>query len=172
MEEIVRILKLKRSLAPRRPPRILLMGPPGCGKSYHAKKVAEKYKLAYIRTSTLVKDMIRRDSSTSTAKEIKEKLENSHSSILILSHSFSSWWRYNKFGKRKNIKTRLLNKWMDIRWVSINFRTALTPQRSRYYPTTCSSPGIKWCSGLWENWVEKIRSHRWSLLQHNERYSK
>ena len=80
----MRILKLKRSLAPRRPPRILLMGPPGCGKSHHARKVAEKYKLAYIRTSTLVKDMIRRDSQSASAKEIKEKLANSHSSITLL----------------------------------------------------------------------------------------
>ena len=40
LEEIVRILKLKKTLGRRRPPRILLMGPPGCGKSFYAKRVA------------------------------------------------------------------------------------------------------------------------------------
>lgn len=45
LEEIVRILKLNRSKGPRRPPRILLMGPPGCGKTDHARKLASKYKL-------------------------------------------------------------------------------------------------------------------------------
>lgn len=80
LEEIVRILKLKRSLAPRRPPRILLLGPPGCGKSKHAQKVAEKYKLAYIRTSTLVKDYIRKEGQSATAKELKDRLANSHTS--------------------------------------------------------------------------------------------
>lgn len=40
LEEIVRILKLNRSKGPRRPPRILLMGPPGCGKTDHARKLA------------------------------------------------------------------------------------------------------------------------------------
>jgi SpoVK/Ycf46/Vps4 family AAA+-type ATPase len=62
LEEIVRILKLNRSHAPRRPPRIMLMGPPGCSKSEHAKRIADKYKLSYIKVSHMVKDMIRGDS--------------------------------------------------------------------------------------------------------------
>ena len=33
LEDIARILKLNKSSAPRRPPRIMLMGPPGCGKT-------------------------------------------------------------------------------------------------------------------------------------------
>lgn len=45
LEEIVRILKLTRSKGPRRPPRVLLLGPPGCGKTEHAKKLAAKYKI-------------------------------------------------------------------------------------------------------------------------------
>ena len=61
LEEIVRILKLNRSKGPRRPPRILLMGPPGCGKTYHAKKLAEKYKLQYVKVSHMIKDHIRNE---------------------------------------------------------------------------------------------------------------
>ena len=80
LEEIVRILRLNRSLAPRRPPRIMLMGPPGCGKSTHAKKVAEKYKLAYIRASTLVKDLVRTQGHTNQGKELKQKLASSQAS--------------------------------------------------------------------------------------------
>ena len=33
LENIARILKLNKSSAPRRPPRIMMMGPPGCGKT-------------------------------------------------------------------------------------------------------------------------------------------
>ena len=33
LEEIARLLKLNKSNAPKRPPRIVLMGPPGSGKT-------------------------------------------------------------------------------------------------------------------------------------------
>lgn len=40
LEEIARILKLNKSNAPRRPPRIVLIGPPGCSKTGIALKIA------------------------------------------------------------------------------------------------------------------------------------
>jgi SpoVK/Ycf46/Vps4 family AAA+-type ATPase len=43
LEEIVRTLKLSRSSGPRRPPRIFIMGPPGCGKTQHAQALAQKF---------------------------------------------------------------------------------------------------------------------------------
>lgn len=43
LEEIVRTLKLSRSSGPRRPPRIFIMGPPGCGKTQHAQTLAQKF---------------------------------------------------------------------------------------------------------------------------------
>ena len=67
----MRNLKLTRTHAPRRPPRIMLMGPPGCGKSEHARKIADKYKLAYIKVSHMVKDMIRGDSRSQNAKDLR-----------------------------------------------------------------------------------------------------
>jgi SpoVK/Ycf46/Vps4 family AAA+-type ATPase len=63
LEEIVRILKLNRSKGPRRPPRIILMGPPGCGKTDHARKLANKYKLQYVKVSELIKDLIRTETN-------------------------------------------------------------------------------------------------------------
>lgn len=71
LEEIVRILKLTRSKGPRRPPRVLLMGPPGCGKTDHAKKLAQKYKLQYVKVNELVKDYIRNEPNPSKAQELK-----------------------------------------------------------------------------------------------------
>jgi replication-associated recombination protein RarA len=40
LEEIARVLKLNKSNAPKRPPRIILLGPPGCGKTGIALKIA------------------------------------------------------------------------------------------------------------------------------------
>jgi SpoVK/Ycf46/Vps4 family AAA+-type ATPase len=43
LDDIARILKMNISNGPRRPPRIFLMGPPGCGKTHFALKIAQKY---------------------------------------------------------------------------------------------------------------------------------
>lgn len=76
LEEIVRILKLNRSKCPRRPPRILLMGPPGCGKTEHARRLADKYKLQYIKVAHIIKDMIRTEPNATKANEMRQRLEN------------------------------------------------------------------------------------------------
>lgn len=76
LEEIVRILKLTRSKGPRCPPRILLMGPPGCGKTDHARKLAQKYKLQYVKVSEMIKDLIRTEPNKVTAADLKFRLEN------------------------------------------------------------------------------------------------
>lgn len=77
LEEIVRILKLNRSKGPRRPPRILLMGPPGCGKTSNAKRLAQKYKLQFVKVSEMIKDQIRNEKSATTAADLRDRLENS-----------------------------------------------------------------------------------------------
>lgn len=61
LEEIARLLKLNKSNAPRRPPRIILLGPPGCGKTAIALKIAHKYQLTYVKVSHMIKDLIRKD---------------------------------------------------------------------------------------------------------------
>jgi SpoVK/Ycf46/Vps4 family AAA+-type ATPase len=76
LEEIVRILKLTRSKGPRRPPRVLLMGPPGCGKTDHAKNLAQKYKLQYVKVSEMVKDLIRNEKDQVKASDLRSRLDN------------------------------------------------------------------------------------------------
>jgi SpoVK/Ycf46/Vps4 family AAA+-type ATPase len=76
LEEIVRILKLNRSKGPRRPPRILLMGPPGCGKTAQARRLADKYKVQYVKVSHMVKDLIRSETNAAKASELRQRLEN------------------------------------------------------------------------------------------------
>lgn len=49
VEEIVRIMKLKDTNAPRRPQRIILLGSPGSRKEHYAVKIAEKYNLVYVQ---------------------------------------------------------------------------------------------------------------------------
>ena len=75
LEEIARILKLQRSRAPRRPPRVLIMGPPGCGKTLYAQAVAKKYQLQYVKVSHIVKDLIRTEGKSARGKELQQRLD-------------------------------------------------------------------------------------------------
>lgn len=84
LEDIARILKLNKSDAPRRPPRIMLMGPPGCGKTAQAKHIAHKFKLAYIKVNHLIKDTIRREGNSQKGKDLKQRLATSAASKLHL----------------------------------------------------------------------------------------
>lgn len=80
LEEIVRVLKLKSTKAPRRPQRIILMGPPGSEKENLASKVAKKYQLVYVQVHQLIKDAIRRDGNSEFAKTLAQKLDSQDSS--------------------------------------------------------------------------------------------
>jgi adenylate kinase len=50
-----------RSNAPRRPPRVILLGPPGSGRSTQASIIAKKYGLVHISTRALLKNEIARN---------------------------------------------------------------------------------------------------------------
>jgi replication-associated recombination protein RarA len=67
LEEIARILKLNHSNAPRRPPRVILLGPPGSGKTELANKIAMKYKLTYVKVNHMIKDYQRSLSQSSSS---------------------------------------------------------------------------------------------------------
>lgn len=45
VEEMTRLLHLKKSSAPRKPPMIIMMGPPGVELKEHSNHVALKYNL-------------------------------------------------------------------------------------------------------------------------------
>lgn len=61
VEEIVSLLKLKNTNAPRRPQRIILMGPAGSHKKEYALALAEKYQLVYVSVNQLIKEIARRN---------------------------------------------------------------------------------------------------------------
>jgi thymidylate kinase len=75
LEDIVRELRLRRTEAPRRPPRVFIFGPPGAGKQTLGKKIAAKYQLVYLKVKNLVKDHIRRNEDTAEARELKKKIK-------------------------------------------------------------------------------------------------
>ena len=47
-----------KSNAPRRPPRVILIGPPGSGRSTQANVIAKRYGLVHICTRSLLKGEI------------------------------------------------------------------------------------------------------------------
>jgi len=75
LEEIVRVLKLKRTKAPRRPQRVILMGPPGSGTEHQAIAIAQKYKLVYVQVTQMLKDAIRREGDTQLAIDLAARLQ-------------------------------------------------------------------------------------------------
>jgi len=66
VEEMARMLTLKDSNAPRKPPRIALMGPPGVELRQHALDLSAKYKLIFIDIDQLCKDKVRREGEDAT----------------------------------------------------------------------------------------------------------
>jgi len=61
LNEIHRLLKLRgKTRAPRRPPRVIILGPPGSGRTAQAHRIASRYGLAYISSSQLLRDEINR----------------------------------------------------------------------------------------------------------------
>ena len=80
VEEVVKILKLKDTNAPRRPQRIILMGSPGSKKEQYAQRIAEKYKLIYVQVSQLVKEIMRRNGDNDYAIQLKSYVANDRSS--------------------------------------------------------------------------------------------
>lgn len=74
VEEMARLLLLKDSNAPRKPPKIIMMGPPGVDLREHASTIARKYKLIYIDSDQLVKDSIRREGES--AQDLRQIIKN------------------------------------------------------------------------------------------------
>ena len=60
--ELGKMLKLRfRNNAPRRPPRIIIVGPPGSGRSTQAQAISEMFGLKYISVKAMLKDQIQKD---------------------------------------------------------------------------------------------------------------
>lgn len=54
--DLARVLRIRfKSNAPRRPPRVILLGPPGSGRSTQAKKLSQRFGLVYVCTRSLLK---------------------------------------------------------------------------------------------------------------------
>jgi adenylate kinase len=52
------------------------MGPPGCAKTEHAQRLADKYKVQYVKVSHLIKDYIRTEKDKARAAELRATLES------------------------------------------------------------------------------------------------
>lgn len=73
LQEIARILKLKMIDAPRRAPKILLIGAPGSGKSTQAERIAIKLKVIHVKATSLLKNYI--NNGTDQGKQLWKLLK-------------------------------------------------------------------------------------------------
>ena len=59
--DLARMLRIRyKNDAPRRPPRIILLGPPGSGRSTQARILSRRFGLVHICTRTLIKNEIKK----------------------------------------------------------------------------------------------------------------
>jgi 2-phosphoglycerate kinase len=64
--DLARMMRIRfKSNAPRRPPRIILLGPPGSGRSTQATAIAKKFGLVHLCTRTILKNEISKNSHVS-----------------------------------------------------------------------------------------------------------
>lgn len=57
--DLARMLRIRfKSNAPRRPPRVILLGPPGSGRSTQATAIAKRFGLVHLCTRTILKNEI------------------------------------------------------------------------------------------------------------------
>lgn len=60
--DIARMLRIRyKNNAPRRPPRVIILGPPGSGRSTQAEVISRRYGLVHVCTRTLLKHEISRN---------------------------------------------------------------------------------------------------------------
>lgn len=62
--DLARMFRIRfRANNPRRPPRVVLLGPPGSGRSTQAEIIAQRYGLVHVCTRSLLKHEINRNPS-------------------------------------------------------------------------------------------------------------
>ena len=72
--DLARILRIRfKSNGPRRPARVILLGPPGSGRSHQAQALSERFGLVYVCTRRLLKNEI--NSGSKAGKEIQKAID-------------------------------------------------------------------------------------------------
>jgi len=74
LEEIARILFMKKSMAPTRPPKVILMGPPGVEIDQYAKMLCNQYRLVDLDGQSVVQEFIKKQGAN--ANDLKQLLKN------------------------------------------------------------------------------------------------
>jgi DNA replication protein DnaC len=72
--DLARILRIRfKSNGPRRPARVILLGPPGSGRSHQAQALSERFGLVYVCSRRLLKNEI--NSGSKAGKEIQKAID-------------------------------------------------------------------------------------------------
>lgn len=76
LEEIARILFLTESNTPRKPPKIIIIGPPGVDTKHYADAISVKYKVINLDVDQICRDLVRRQGDNPTAGQLRQLIKN------------------------------------------------------------------------------------------------
>jgi hypothetical protein len=76
LEEVAKILFVKDSQAPKKPPKVVLMGPPGVDLKEHAAHISKKYGVVNLELNEICNEFIKKQGDNSNVAQLKKLMKN------------------------------------------------------------------------------------------------
>ena len=90
LEEVAKILFVKDSQAPKKPPKVVLMGPPGVDLKEHAAHISKKYGVVNLELNEICNEFIKKQGDNANVAQLKKLMKRCIKLLLQLSNWLSS----------------------------------------------------------------------------------